>query len=81
MDFLAHIIPSIEERHKPLVQSLFQETALLFNYNFIRKGWIEVKQDKIIFYKGNVIKNIEIIKQVIQLLVKIACRIESTPIA
>ncbi|HNW39760.1 MAG TPA: hypothetical protein PL125_05035 [Candidatus Omnitrophota bacterium] len=79
--------PKIEDKHKPLVQSLFQDIDItLLEPSFIRKGCFEIRPDKINFHKSGIIFNgiitdIEIIKQTIRLLAEISRRIESADIS
>jgi len=69
----------LEEKYKIEVQGLFQEFALL-NYAFLRKGLLRIEQDSISFSIGGVLKNLEVIRQILSVLAAVAERIESGPI-
>lgn len=76
---LKNVDVPLENRYKPRIQSLFQQVALL-NYDFIKKGSIRVDKDSVSFAIHGVLTEIEIIKQIISLMSKIAGSIEATPI-
>ncbi len=69
----------LEYKHRYLVQSLFQEATLL-DYSFVKNARLEIKRDKIVFSKHGVVKDIRMIRQVIQVLTNLARHIEATPI-
>jgi len=82
--FVTHItlqnvgIP-LEEKYRVEVQGLFQETALI-NYALLRKGVISIEQDTISFTVSGTLKKLEMIRQILSALTKVAERIESEPI-
>jgi hypothetical protein len=82
--FVTHItlqnvgIP-LEEKYRVEVQGLFQETALI-NYALLRKGVISIEQDTISFTVSGTLKKLEVIRQILSVLTKVAERIESEPI-
>ena len=69
----------LEEKYQMDVQGLFQEFALL-NYAFLRKGLLEIEQDSMSFSIGGVLKKLEVIRQILTVLTRVADRIESEPI-
>ena len=73
----AHI--PLEEKYRFQVQSLFQDPEIISN-DIIKKGDIEIEQDKVTFSIHMLLKNTNMIKQAISLIEKIANRIETTPI-
>ena len=82
--FVTHItlqnvgIP-LEEKYRVEVQGLFQETALI-NYALLRKGVVSIEQDTISFTVSGTLKKLEVIRQILSVLTKVADRIESEPI-
>ena len=82
--FVTHItlqnagIP-LEEKYRIEVQGLFQETALL-NYALLRKGLISIEQETISFKVNGTLKKLEVIRQILSVLARVADRIESEPI-
>jgi hypothetical protein len=69
----------LQEEYKIEVQGLFQEFALL-NYDFLRKGLIQIEQDTISFTIHGILKKLEVIRQILSVLARVADRIESEPI-
>lgn len=69
----------LQEKYRIEVQGLFQEFALL-NYAFLRKGHFRIEQDSMSFRIDRVLKNLEVIRQILSVLAAIADRIESHPI-
>jgi hypothetical protein len=69
----------LEEKYRTEVQCLFQEFALL-NYAFLRKGLLRIEQDSMSFTIAGVLKNLELIRQILSVLAAVADRIESKPI-
>jgi hypothetical protein len=69
----------LEEKYKIQVQSLFQEFAQL-DYGFLRKGIIKIEDDRLSFMIHRILKNLEVIRQVLSILTRVAERIESAPI-
>jgi hypothetical protein len=69
----------LEEKYKLEVQGLFQEFALL-NYAFLRKGLLRIEQDTMSFTIRGILKDLEVIRQILSVLTRLADRIESEPI-
>ena len=69
----------LEEKYRIEVQTLFQETALL-NYALLRKGLISIEQETISFKVNGTLKKLEVIRQILSVLARVADRIESEPI-
>jgi hypothetical protein len=69
----------LPEKYRVEVQALFQENALV-NYALLRKGVISIEQDTISFTVSGTLKKLEVIRQVLSVLTKVADRIESKPI-
>jgi hypothetical protein len=69
----------LEEKYRIQVEGLFQEFAL-FNYAFLRKGLLRIEQDTMSFMIGGILKNLDMIRQILSVLTGIADRIESEPI-
>ena len=69
----------LEEKYKIEVQGLFQEFALL-NYAFLRKGLLRMEQDTMSFTIRGILKDLEVIRQILSVLTRLADRIESEPI-
>jgi len=69
----------LEEKYQMEVQGLFQEFAIL-NYAFLRKGLLEIEQDSMSFSIGGVLKKLEVIRQILSVLTRVADRIESEPV-
>jgi hypothetical protein len=69
----------LEEKYKIEVQGLFQEFALL-DYAFLRKGILRIEQDTMSFTVRGILKKLELIRQILSVLTRLADRIESTPV-
>ena len=69
----------LEEKYKIEVHGLFQEIATL-DYPILRKGRLEIEQDTISFTVHGILKKLEVIRQILSVLTRIAERIESAPI-
>lgn len=69
----------LPEKYRVEVQALFQENALV-NYALLRKAVISIEQDTISFTVSGTLKKLEVIRQVLSVLAKVADRIESEPI-
>src|SRR4029077_19390043 len=69
----------LEEKYRVEVQSLFQEFALL-NHAFLKKGILRIERDTISFTIHGILKKLEVIRQILAVLTRIADRIESDPI-
>lgn len=69
----------LEEKYKTEVQGLFQEFARL-DYAFLRKGILRIEQDTMSFTVRGILKKLELIRQILSVLTRLADRIESTPI-
>ena len=69
----------LEEKYRIEVQGLFQEFALP-NYAFLRKGLLRIEQDSMTFSIAGVLKNLQVIRQILSVLATVADRIESEPI-
>lgn len=82
--FVTHItlqnvgIP-LDEKYRTEVQGLFQETALL-NYAFLRKGQINIESDTISCVLNGGLRRLEVIREILSVLSKVADRIESAPV-
>ena len=69
----------LEEKYRIEVQGLFQEFALL-NYAFLRKGLLRIEQDTMSFTISGILKKLEVIRQILSVLTRVADRIESEPV-
>lgn len=69
----------LEEKYRAEVQALFQEFALV-NYSFLRKGLLRIEPDRMTFSSSGVLKRLEVIRQILSVLTRVADRIESEPI-
>ena len=69
----------LEEKYRIEVQALFQEFALL-NHSFLKKGILRIERDTISFTIHGILKKLEVIRQILAVLTRIADRIESDPI-
>jgi hypothetical protein len=69
----------LQEKYRIAVLGVFQEFALL-NYAFLKKGSLRIEQESIIFTIRGVLKNLQVIQQILSVLVTVADRIESEPI-
>jgi hypothetical protein len=69
----------LEEKYRIEVQGLFQEFALL-NCAFLRKGLLRIEQDTISFTIHGILRKLEVIRQILSVLTRVADRIESEPI-
>ena len=69
----------LEEKYKTEVQGLFQEFALL-DHAFLRKGILRIEQGTMSFTVRGILKKLELIRQILSVLTRLADRIESTPI-
>jgi hypothetical protein len=69
----------LEEKYRIEVQGLFQEIVLL-NYSFLRNGLLRIEQDMMFFTVHGILKKLEVIRQILSVLTKVADRIESAPI-
>ncbi len=69
----------LEERYKIRVQDLFQEFALL-DYAFLRKGLIRIESERMSFMIHGILKNLEVIRQILSVLSRVAEHIEAEPI-
>jgi hypothetical protein len=69
----------LDEKYRSAVQGLFQEFALL-NYAFLRKGILRIEQDTMSFTVGGIIRNLEVMRQILSVLASVADRIEYEPI-
>ena len=69
----------LPEKYRVEVQALFQENALV-DYALLRKAVISIEQDTISFTVTGTLKKLEVIRQVLSVLTKVADRIESEPI-
>jgi hypothetical protein len=69
----------LEEKYKIEVQGLFQEFALL-DADVFKKGEIRIGQDTMSFTVHGILKNLEVIRQIILMLAGLADRIESAPV-
>lgn len=82
--FVTHItlqnvgIP-LDEKYRTEVQGLFQETALL-NYAFLRKGHISIESNTISCVLSGALPRLEVIREILTVLSKLADRIESAPV-
>jgi hypothetical protein len=69
----------LDEKYRIEVQGLFQEFALL-NSEILRKGQIRIEQDTMSFTIHGVLRKLEVIREILSVLTKVADRIESAPI-
>jgi hypothetical protein len=69
----------LDEKYRSAVQGLFHEFALL-NYAFLRKGTLRIEQETMSFTIGGILKNLEVMRQILSALASVADRIESQPI-
>jgi len=69
----------LEEKYKIEVQGLFQEFALL-DADVFKKGNIRIGQDTMRFTVHDILKKLEVIRQILSILTGVAERIESAPI-
>jgi hypothetical protein len=69
----------LEEKYKIEVQSLFQEVALL-DADVFRRGHIRIGQDSISFSIHRILRKVEVIREILSVLARVADRIESAPI-
>lgn len=69
----------LEEKYRIAVQGLFQEFALL-NYPFLRKGLLRIEEDRMSFTISGVLKKLEVIRQILSVLTRVADRIEAAPV-
>ena len=69
----------LDEKYRIEVQGLFQEFALL-NSEILRKGQVRIEQDTMSFTIHGVLRNLEVIRQILSVLTRVADRIESAPI-
>jgi hypothetical protein len=69
----------LEEKYRIEVQGLFQEFALL-NYAFLRKGLLRIEPDRMSLTIHGILKKLEVIRQILSVLTRVADRIESEPI-
>jgi hypothetical protein len=70
----------LEEKYKTQVQNLFQEFALL-DYPFLRRGLIKVEYDRMSFMVHGILNSLDVIRQILSVLSRVAERIETAPIA
>jgi hypothetical protein len=69
----------LDEKYRIEVQGLFQEFALL-NSEILRKGRVRIEQDSMSFTIHGILRKLDVIREILALLTKVADRIESAPI-
>jgi len=69
----------LQDKYKMQVQGLFQEFALL-DYPFLRRGIIKVECERMSFMIHGILNNLDVIRQILSVLNRVAERIESSPI-
>jgi hypothetical protein len=69
----------VDEKYRSAVEGLFHEFALL-NCSFLKKGILRIEQNTISFTIGGILRNLEVMRQILSVLAIVADRIESGPI-
>src|ERR1700730_15958237 len=69
----------LDEKYRIQVQGLFQEFALL-NSEILEKGQVRIEQESMSFTLHRVLRKVEVIRNILSVLARVAVRIESTPI-
>jgi hypothetical protein len=69
----------LDEKYRSAVQGLFQEFALL-NFAFLRKGILRIEQNTMSFTIGGILRNLEVMRQILSVLASVADRIEAESI-
>jgi hypothetical protein len=69
----------LDEKYRIQVQGLFQEFALL-NPEILEKGQVRIEQESMSFTVHRVLRKVEVIREILSILARVADRIESAPI-
>jgi hypothetical protein len=69
----------LDEKYRVGVQGLFQEFALS-DYVFLKKGYLGIEGDSIVFTMRGALRKLDVIRQILSVLARVADRIEASPI-